>query len=205
MLITFKVSLFLLLSLCLVSPVIAEQVPASANQGKYIDVTFEIYGLDESAGLLKKASQDLAKKLSQIDPNPEEMTLEELQALSSVIQEANRLIQSIDASINQAGQAIESLVSDTLIAVNQSTIEPAIQSVDDSVTRWLIITFSGIFLVVAAAGYYIYLATRQIRSMAKILKSITEDYEIVPKRANQETTEAGDEDSTSTNKMNAYD
>ncbi len=185
MLITFKVSLFLLLSLSLVSPVIAEQVPASAKQGKYINVTFEIYGLDESAGLLKKASQDLAKKLSQIEPNPEEMTPEQLQALSSVIQEANRLIQSIDASINQAGEAIENLVSDALIAAQQSTIEPTIQSVDDSVSRWLIIAFSGIFLLLVVAGYFFYLITSQVRSMARILKSITEDYEIVPKRSSQ--------------------
>lgn len=182
-----------MLAFLLTSPVMAEEVPASSNQGKYINLTFEIYGLGESARLLKNAALDLAKKISQIDPDPEEMTPEQLQALSSVILEANRLIQSVDESINQAGSAIEnlrgptkSLVSDAFIAVQQSTIEPTIQSVEASVTRWLIITFSGIFLIVVAAGYFIYLATSQIRSMARTLKSITEDYEIVPKRASQE-------------------
>ncbi|MCZ6798429.1 MAG: hypothetical protein O7D36_10855 [Gammaproteobacteria bacterium] len=193
MLIYLKAQLLVMLALLLASPVVAEQVPDSSNQGKYINITFEIYGLDESASLLKNAALDLAKKISHLDPDPEEMTPEQLQALSSVILEANRLIQSVDESINQAGSAIEtlrgpakSLVYDAFIAVQQSTIEPTIQSVDASVTRWLIITFSSIFLIVVAAGYFIYLATTQIRSMARTLKSITEDYEIVPKRASQE-------------------
>lgn len=188
MLVTIKAQLLLVLALMLASPVMAVEVSTSANQGKYINVTLEIHGLDESAKIFKKASLDLAKRLDQIDPDPEKMTPAQIQALTALIQEANQLIQSVDASINQAGQAIESLVSDTLIAVQQSSIEPTIQSVDDSVRRWLIITFSGIFLLLVVAGYFFYLATSQIRSMARILKSISEDYEIVPKRAIQEKT-----------------
>ena len=185
MLFTFKAPLILILALSLTSPVMAEGISTHSNPEKYINVTFEIYGLDESAKLLKHASLDLAKKLSQLDPDPEEMTPEQLQALSSVIQDANQLIQSVDKSISQAGSVVENLVSDTLIAVNQSTIEPTIQSVDSSVTKWLIISFLGIFLLVAIVGYYLYIATIQIRSMAATLKSITEDYEIVPKHTKE--------------------
>jgi hypothetical protein len=186
MLVTINAQLLLLLALFLASPVIAEEVPASSIQEKYINITFELHGLDESARILKKASLDLAKKISQIDPDPEEMTPEQLQALSAVIEEANRLIQSFDTSIDQAGQRIEGLVSDALLAAQQLTIEPTIQSVDDSVSRWLIIIFSGIFLLLVVAGYFIYLTSSQIRLMARTLKSITEDYEIVPKRPAQE-------------------
>ena len=189
MLVTIKAPLILLVALFLASPVIAEEVPASSIQEKYINVTFELHGLDESARILKKASLDLAKKISQIDPDPEKMTPEQLQAFSAVIEETNRLIQSFDTSIDQAGQAIDNLVSDALVTAQQTTIEPTIQSVDDSVSRWLIIIFSGIFLLVVVAGYFIYLTSSQIRSMARTLKSITEDYEIVPKRPAQEKIE----------------
>ncbi|RKZ94344.1 MAG: hypothetical protein DRQ46_10095 [Gammaproteobacteria bacterium] len=178
---TLKTQLLLILALFLTLPAVAEDASTSSNPEKYINITFEIYGLDESANLLKNASLDLAKKLSQLDPDPDEMTPEQLQALSSVIQEANRLIQSVDKSISQTGLEFENLVSDSLIAVNQSTIEPTIQSVDNSITKWLIISFLGIFLLVVAVGYYFYIASKQIRSMASTLKSITEDYEIVPK------------------------
>jgi len=186
---TFKTQLLLILALSQTLPAMAEEASTSSNPEKYINVTFEIYGLDESAKLLKNASLDLAKNLSQLDPDPEEMTPEQLQALTLVIQEANQLIQSVDKSISQAGSVVENLISDTLIAVNQSTIEPTIQSVDSSVTKWLIISFLGIFLLVAIVGYYLYLATVQIRSMAAILKSITEDYEIVPKHISEDSIE----------------
>ena len=185
MLATINARLLLLLALFLASPVMAEEVSTPSDQSNFINVTFELHGLDESARVFKKASLDLAKKISQIDPDPEKMTPEQLQAFSAVLGEANRLIQSFDASINQAGEAIENLVSDALIAAQQSTIEPTIQSVDDSVSRWLIIAFSSIFLLLVVAGYFFYLTTSQIRSMARILKSITEDYEIVPKRSTQ--------------------
>ena len=202
MLNTFKARLFLMLTLLLASPLMATETPDSANQGKYINVTFEIYGLEESARVLKKASLELAERLGQIDPDPEEMTPQQLQALALVIEQANHLIQTADESIKQAGLAIEGLrgpakglVSDALIAVQQSTIEPTIESVDDSVTSWLIIIFIGLFLIVTAVGYFIYLSTRQIRSMARTLKSITEDYEIVPKRVSRESIEPGEEGS----------
>ena len=68
--VTIKGPLLLLLALFLASPVIAEEVPAPSIQGKYLNVTFELHGLDESARILKKASLDLAKKISQIDPDP---------------------------------------------------------------------------------------------------------------------------------------
>jgi len=186
MLVTIKARLPLLLALFMASPVMAEEVSTPSSQDKFINVTFELHGLDESARILKKASLDLAKKLDQIDPDPENMTPEQLQALSAVLEEAGRLVESFDASISQAGLVIDNLVSDALIAARQSTIEPTIQSVDDSVSKWLIIVFSGIFLLLVVAGYFIYLTTAQLRSMARILKSITEDYEIVPKRVAQE-------------------
>ena len=202
MLNTFKARLFLMLTLLLASPLMATETLDAANQGKYINVTFEIYGLEESARVLKKASLELAERLSQIDPDPKEMTPQQLQALALVIEQANHLIQTADESIKQAGLAIEGLrgpakglVSDALIAVQQSTIEPTIESVDDSVTSWLIIIFIGLFLIVTAVGYFIYLSTRQIRSMARTLKSITEDYEIVPKRVSRESIEPGEEGS----------
>ena len=200
MLNTFKARLLFMLALFLASPLMAEETPDKADQGKYINVTIEFHGLEEATSVLKKAALDLAKRLNQIDPNLEEMTPEQLEALALILEQANRLIQTSDESIKQAGAAIEGLrgpakglVSDALTAVQQSTIEPTIESVDGSVSKWIIITFTGIFLLVVAAGYFIYLSTRQIRSMARTLKSIAEDYEIVPKRVSRERIEPGEE------------
>ncbi len=192
MLITVKTRLFLILALLLALPLMAEEVPDTAIQGKYINVIFEFHGLEEATSALKEASLGLATRINQIDPNLKEMSPEQLEALALILEQANHLIQTADDSVKQAGLAIEGLVSDTLTAVQQSTIEPTIESVDDSVSRWLIMIFTGIFLIVTVAGYFIYLSTRQIRSMARTLKSITEDYEIVPKRVSREKIEPGE-------------
>jgi hypothetical protein len=188
MLTNFKSRQLLLLVLFIASPVMADQAPAASDPEKFINIRFEFHGLNESNRPLKEASLDLAERLSQIDPDPEDMTPEQLQALASVIQEANHLIQSIDDSINEASPAIKNLVADALTAVQQSSIEPTIQSVDDSVSKWLIITLVGVFLLVAASGYFFYQVTSQIRATVKTLKSISEEYELVPKRAALEKT-----------------
>ena len=184
------------LALLQLSPVVAGETSDSAAPDKSINVTIEVLGFEVSARLLKDASLDLAKKISQIDPNPENMTPEQIQAITALIREANHLVQSFDQSNELAEQAIKRLrdptlvlMSDALKTLHQSSIEPAIQSADDAVTRWLIVTFSGLIILLGIAGYYFYAATRQIRSMAQTLKSITSDYEIVPKRTSQEINE----------------
>jgi predicted PurR-regulated permease PerM len=123
-----------------------------------------------------------------MDPNPENMTVEQLQSLSSVMEEANRLIQSFDQvkpAIAGLKEPTMDLVSDVLTVFHRSTVEPAIQSVDDSVSKWIVITFLSILLLLVVVGCYFYWASTKIRSIAVTLKSITEDYEIVPKRLAQ--------------------
>jgi hypothetical protein len=186
--VTFKPYLFLIVTLFLASPVIAEEVSTDSVQEKYVNITFEINGLGESATQLKKATLSLAKKLNQMDPDPENMTVEQLQSLGSVMEEANRLIQSIEQvkpAIEGLKEPTVNLVSDLLAVFHRSTIEPAIQSIDDSVSKWIIITFLSILLLLVVVGCYFYWASTQIRSIAATLKSITVDYEIVPKRLEQ--------------------
>jgi hypothetical protein len=186
--VTFKPYLFLIVTLFLVSPVIAEEASSDSVQEKYVNITLEINGLGESATQLKKATLSLAKKLNQMDPDPENMTVEQLQSLGSVMEEANRLIQSIEQvkpAIEGLKEPTMNLVSNILTVFHRSTIEPAIQSIDDSVSKWIIITFLSILLLLVVVGCYFYWASTQIRSIAATLKSITVDYEIVPKRLEQ--------------------
>ena len=186
--VTSKTYLFLVFTFFLSSPVIAEEVSTYSVQEKYVNITFEINGLGESAAQLKKATRTLATKLNQMDPDPENMTVEQLQSLSSVMEEANRLIQSLEQvkpAIAGLKEPAMNLVSDVLTVFHQTTIEPAIQSVDDKVSKWIVITFLSILLLLVVVGCYFYWASTKIRSIAATLKSITEDYEIVPKRLAQ--------------------
>jgi len=186
--VTSKTYLFLVFTFFLSSPVIAEEVSTDSVQEKYVNITFEINGVGESAAQLKIAARALATKLNQMDPNPENMTAEQLESLSSVMEEANRLIQSLEQvkpAIAGLKEPAMNLVSDVLTVFHQTTIEPAIQSVDDKVSKWIVITFLSILLLLVVVGGYFYWATTQIRSIVVTLKSITVDYEIVPKRLEQ--------------------
>jgi hypothetical protein len=186
--VTFRSYLFLIVTLFLASPVIAEEVSTDSAPEKYVNITFEINGLGESAVQLKKATRALATKLNQMDPDPENMTVEQLQSLGSVMEEANRLLQSIEQAkpaIDGLKEPTMDLVSGVLTVFHRLTIEPAIQSIDDSVSKWIIITFLSILLLLVVVGCYFYWASTQIRSIAATLKSITVDYEIVPKRLEQ--------------------
>jgi len=167
----------------------AEGVSTDSVREKYVNITFEINGVEESTLQFRKAAQALATKLNQMDPNPENMTAEQLQSLGSVIEEANRLLQSLE-QVKPAIAGLEeptiNLVSSILTAFHQSTVEPAIQSVDNTVSKWIVITFSSILLLLVVVGCYFYWASTRIRSIAVTLKSITENYEIVPKRLAQD-------------------
>ena len=186
--VTSKIYLFFIFAFFLSSPAIAEGVPTDSVQEKYVNITFEINGVGESAAQFKIAARALATKLNQMDPNPENMTAEQLESLSSVMEEANRLIQSLEQvkpAIAGLKEPTMNLVSDLLTAFHRSTVEPAIQSVDDTVSKWIVITFLSILLLLTVVGCYFYWASTQIRSIVVTLKSITVDYEIVPKRLAQ--------------------
>ena len=186
--VTSKIYLFFIFAFFLSSPAIAEGVPTDSVQEKYVNITFEINGVGESAAQFKIAARALATKLNQMDPNPENMTAEQLESLSSVMEEANRLIQSLEQvkpAIAGLKEPTMNLVSDVLTVFHRSTVEPAIQSVDDTVSKWIVITFLSILLLLVVVGCYFYWASTKIRSIAVTLKSITEDYEIVPKRLAQ--------------------
>ncbi|MGK0441728.1 MAG: hypothetical protein ACJA0N_001529 [Pseudohongiellaceae bacterium] len=197
----FKIQALVMLGLSFAFPVMADEASVPSSPEKFINVTFELHGLDESAKTIKEASLALATKVDQIELQSEKMTPEQLQALALVMQEANILLKSFEESVEQAAPTIESLrgatnsvVSDTFSTLYETTIKPTIQSVDSSVSTWLIIIFVGIFMILVIAGYYLYLATKQMRSMALILKSITDDYEIVPRRPAQVELEETEED-----------
>ena len=186
--VTFKTYLFLIFTFFLSSSVMAGGVSTDSAQEKYVNITFEVNGVGESAAQLKEATRTLATKLNQMDPDPENMTVEQLQSLSSVMEEANRLIQSLEQvkpAIAGLKKPAINLVSDVLTVFHQSTVEPAIQAVDGTVSKWIVITFLSILLLLVVVGCYFYWASTKIRSIAATLKSITEDYEIVPKRLAQ--------------------
>ncbi|MEM7564551.1 MAG: hypothetical protein AAF353_16100 [Pseudomonadota bacterium] len=172
----------------MISPVLAD-----TQSSQWVNVSIEVNGLEQSAELLNQASRELATKISELNPNLEQMSPEQLKELANVIEQANQLVNAIDAASEKTGATIESLkeptrslVSETVTSAYQHSVDPALQSIDTMVSNWIIYSVIGLLLLVAMIGFYAYFATRQIRDAVGILKSITEDYEIQPKTKNRD-------------------
>lgn len=191
------IPLFVLLAslLLLIGPVLS-----NAETSKFVNVSIEVHGLEESAKTLNKATLELARKFSEMSPETEKMTADQLKELAKVIEQTNQLVVALNNAAGKTGATIESLkeptkalLSEAMASAYQSSVDPAIQSVNEVVTRWIIFSIIGLFLIVALVGFYIYFATRQIRAAVDVLKSITGEYEIVPKKLQEESDEIGKE------------
>ena len=189
------IPLFVLLVsiLLLIGPVLS-----NAETSKFVNVSIEVHGLEESAKTLNKVTLELARKFSEMSPDTEKMSADQLKELAKVIEQTNQLVVAINNSAGKTAATIESLkeptkalVSGAMSSAFQSSVDPAIQSVNEVVTRWIFFSVIGLFLIVALIGFYIYFATRQIRAGVDVLKSITNEYEIVPKKLQEESNEIG--------------
>ena len=169
------------------------EAPETSANPHFVSVSIEVHGLQESADNLNRATQELAAKISGLNPDPQQMSAEQLRELASVIEQANQLVASFDNTAEKAAATLESLqeptrtlVADSVSTAYQHSVDPALHSFDWMVTRWIIYTVIGLLLSIALIGAYVWFATRQIREVVGILKSITDDYEIVPKSQHRE-------------------
>ena len=188
--------LFVLLSSFLL---LISYTPSKAETSKFVNVSIEVHGLEESTKTLNNVTLELAKKLSEMSPDTEKMTPEQLKELAKVIEQTNQLVVAINSAVGQTGATIESLkeptkalVSEAVTSAYQSSVDPAIKSVNKIVSRWIIFSIFGLLLIVALVGFYIYFATKQVRAAVNVLKSITDEYEIVPRKLQVESDEVGE-------------
>jgi len=166
-----------------------DSLSAAVPQQSYVNITFDVHGLDQSINHLQQASLNLATRIEQIDADPENMTPEQIQALSELTREASGLVSKLQQTMDQVVPTVDllrdptkKLVADAMNTVQQTAVQPAIDSVDNTVTKWLVITYLFLFVLFVVIGYALYLSSKQIRAMAQTLKAITEDYEIVRRK-----------------------
>ncbi|MEO0614577.1 MAG: hypothetical protein AAFY69_00440 [Pseudomonadota bacterium] len=180
-------ALFLLLSAPLTA--FAQDVVAADAGAPYVHVTVELNGIAESARMLNAAVAELSQTLSELAASPEDLTPEQLAAFTMLTQEMNVLVVSLDQTIQGIGPAIQDMEAPTReVLVNlidtarTEAIDPTLQSVDRRIRSWLVLTIVGALVVVGFTGLGLIVATRQLKQMAGTLRSIADDYQIVPKQ-----------------------
>ena len=162
-----------------------EPVPAAP----YVSVSFEVNGLAESAALLNEAMRELSATLSGIAASPEDLTPEQLEVFAELTRETAALVETLDRTLQGLGPAIRSteaptreLLAGLIDTTRTLAIEPTIDSIDRRVRTWLMLTILGVVFVVALVGLGAYVATRQLRAVVGVLRSISDEYQIVPRQ-----------------------
>lgn len=187
-------TIFRILSVFLVAvplqAVEAQEGAAPPQAAPYVSVSIEVNGLAESAVLLEDAMRQLSETMSAIAASPEDLTPEQLEAFAELTRETEALVAAIDEALQGLGPAIRKaeqpsreILAGWIETARSEAIDPTLSSIDQSVRNWLILTTLGVLLVVGLAGLGIVLATRQLKAVATLLRSIANDYEIVPKQA----------------------
>lgn len=168
----------------------AQDEPTAPPAVPYVSVSIEVNGLAESASMLDDAMRQLSETMSEIAASPEDLTPEQLDAFAALTSETTLLVVALDQTLQGIGPAIRGaeqpsreLLAAWIETARAEAIDPTLASVDRSVRNWLMLTMLGVLLVVGLAGLGIVLAARQLTAVATLLRSIANDYEIVPKQA----------------------
>ena len=155
----------------------------------YINVTVELNGLAESAETHNAAVAELSETVSVIAASPDDLTPDQLAAFTELTREMNVLVVSLDQTIQGVGPAIRDVEAPTrevlvslIDTARAEAIDPTLQSVDRKIRNWLLLAIVGALVVVGFTGLGLFVSTRQLKLMAGMLRSIADDYEIVPKR-----------------------
>ena len=182
---------FTKLVICLVlflfsASVLSENASSLENISKYVSVTVEINELDESTNILKEAMTTLSLSLKEAAKSPENLSVEQLQELGTLIDKSDDLVVSLERTlkevnpaINSAKQPTKDLLSALLQTARIEAVEPTIKSIRSTVQLWILLIIIGGILIVAFIGISFYYTTKQFREMAQVLKSIGSEYEIV--------------------------
>ena len=151
-----------------------------------VKITLGFEGLSESSAALNQALMKLADSMNAISDDPGDLTPEQIQALTGLVNQSNTLLKTLNTTMSGLAPAIESLeepsrriVSNWASALHVETIDPAIASIDRKVSVWIRIVMIALIIMLIVAGIGIYFATSQLRQMSANLRQIAGDYRIV--------------------------
>jgi len=167
----------------------SEEIDLETKMAKYVSVTFEIQGLDESVSVLKEAMSSLSFSMKEVAKSPKDLTVEQLRELGVLIEKSDKLVISLERTLKDVNPALQSAKKPTtemLAALLKTTrseiVDPTVKSVKDTVGFWIYLLVFGGIVIVGLIGYSFYSTTKQVREMVQIAKSITGEYEIVRRK-----------------------
>jgi len=184
-----RISSILLLILPLLFPtlVLAQQPDADATP--FLSVSIDFDRLEESTQSLNAAIAGLAVRLQSLAADDENLSPEQIQSLGELVTEINQLLDSLQQTINGFAPALESmrapaneLLQDLLVMSREQVLDPFNAQMQNTVQSWILLSGLVMLLLLIVTGSALFFSVRQLREITTTLKSISNDYELVPKR-----------------------
>lgn len=166
----------------------AQEASPPTDRPAYVSVSVEISGLEESTVAIRDTMTALSQTLDDIVDSRGNLSTEELEALGSLIEETDGLVTSLERTIKSVPAMIESArepsrgaLADWLSTTSVQAVDPAIRAASQEVKTWLRWLFAMAVALLILAGLGLYISARELRQMARVLRSLADDYEIVPR------------------------
>ncbi|MEO1575594.1 MAG: hypothetical protein AAFU65_11620 [Pseudomonadota bacterium] len=174
----------------------AQSADEASTRPAYVSVSVEINGLEESTVAIRDTMRAVSQTLDEIVDERGNLSAEEIEALGSLIEKSDDLVVSLERTIKSVPAMIESArepsrgaLADWLSTTSVQAVDPAIRLASREVKTWLRWLFAMAVGLLILAGLGLYISARELRQMARVLRSLADDYEIVPRE--RESTPAG--------------
>lgn len=166
---------------------------AGSKLSKYVNVKFEVYGLEESVGALKAATHHLSKAMKRIESengNLDKNDLKRIERISNnmkgVVIEVTRTLKEVGPSIKRARDPTIELATGIIEETRKKAIDPIINSVVDS----LMIVAILLLAIIVVLGTYLLISLRKIHSLTELVRETLNQGEIVLRLRDESTLDA---------------
>ncbi|MFT6267138.1 MAG: hypothetical protein ACJAWS_003305 [Oleiphilaceae bacterium] len=168
----------------------SDDIGLDANIAKYVSVTFQVQGLNESTNALKEAMTSLSSTMKKINKSPQKLTAEQVREFSVLVEKSDQLVMSLERTLKELEPSIERAKKPTtemLAALLKTTrleiVNPTVESVKDAVGFWVYLFVLGGIVIVMIVVFSFYAMIKKMREIVQVAKSITGEYEIVRRQS----------------------
>lgn len=163
---------------------------SSPERPAYVEITVEINGLEESTIAIRDTMAALSNTLIDVADSPDSLSVEQLDALGRLIDKSSALTASLERTVASVPAVVEGVrdpgtaaLRDWLSTASVQAIDPTIRLASREVRTWIKGLVLGGVLLLVLIGLGLYVSARELRQMARVLKSLADDYQIVPRKS----------------------
>jgi hypothetical protein len=154
----------------------------------YVNVTVELYGIDESAAIIHRSAVALAARIDALGTEVDGLSGDDLERVTVLVAEMSAFTQGLERLLAQSALAIEqarapvkAMAADVLSEARTTAIDPALERIDGAITKLLVVALGGVIVGLALTLWAVVRTGSYLREVSERLRSIADEYELRPK------------------------